>query len=1289
MNNDGLPDLVVASARADWSGTSIAFYPARSPHLSNSNATAWLGRSTFPTAIAAGDLDGDGVQDLVLLNASADSFDYVPSFTGAVRSVSLGYVPNELFVADFNGDYLSDVVTTMQGGPLITVVLGNASFPGQAIQLVCGGDVMDVALGDFNHDSLLDIVAVTDSGNLDFFFNSGQQLPFGAPLEIPVTPGAGIWSVAAGDFNSDGLTDVAYTRSIRKVTIMYQQLNEQFSTSSPSFNLSHSTGSDFTAIWSGDVTGDGKDDIVAMRPSDPAMYLFDQSTWSTAPHPYGTLTLPEMPKFVSVLDATDRGRADVVAIFNSADLLFLYRQSNGSLPSTPSMVFVTGADPNYATIGDGTHDNRGDLLVSEPGSHSVSIWQQINFPPTAHAGGPYRVEQGTSLQLNGSASTGTSEIPYMEYDWDFGDGNVTGWVRQARPTHTYIEVGNYTVNLQVRDPAGLMSSDSASVNVTDAVPHVDFTWNPLNPNEGQTVNFTDLTHSFDPVVSTVWIVDGVPSGSEHTLTLEFQNGTHEVTLEVTDSDGSVRNKTYTIVVQSMPPDVRIDAPASALEGAPVPFLALVDEWHGGPVDPIVSYEWDYSYVPDMFVPDPYAPNSNYSTHIFSADAYPDYYRIAVRVTDIDGMVSVATWDIAIFDVGPTAGFVLNTSDPQEGVPFRFISTTSSFDGIVDWNWTLRYPDNHTVSLDINDSEMASRSFADLQDGNYTMLLTVKEADGNTSSYSMSFHVREIPPFVSFTTVPFEGWDGYYEEFYDIVFVANVTGLDPAVKYEWDYSAPGAEFQADSVTTANSSVHAYLQVGNYTAKVRVTDSDGSVATQPLSVEIRHKPFRGDFGLLVKFSRDFGNTSNVTFDLSPLLAQYPDVVRAVYDLGDGTVFTVDRDLLLTPVNHSYALGRDYHVNITVTDDDGYSFLLDAIVGNRPPVIQLLSPTGELVIRSGTPLLFLITPGSAAIYGASYHFDGGGPMPFTQMYQLNTSGWSEGPHSVLVVAADFAGSVSRLAIRVTIDDITPGAVLYSSRPELFGGGRVNITIKVDDPNVVASGIVLYVRFQGESAFSTFSVARYDSRTFYRVLDLPVKEGNITFYADVSDLAGNSVRTPLYSSAVKLHFMTVAWPYLLTAAVLASLGTAGYFMREGRIAVDETFVVYRDGRLISHSTRRLKPGMDDQVLGSMFVAIQDFVKDSFKDVTSFTLRRLDFGEKSIVIEKGDHMYLAAVLHGVASRKIASRMKMIVEEIEDVFGEHLKDWDGDFEKMRGVNEIVKKLYSRMPMLPGSSRKGS
>jgi hypothetical protein len=563
-----------------------------------------------------------------------------------------------------------------------------------------------------------------------------------------------------------------------------------------------------------------------------------------------------------------------------------------------------------------------------------------------------------------------------------------------------------------------------------------------------------------------------------------------------------------------------------------------------------------------------------------------------------------------------------------------------------------------------------------------------EEDGNPSTFSSSFHVREIPPFVELNTLPVAGWVNYYEEFFGVTFGAVVTSIDPVSMYEWDFDAPGGEFVADVSTITNTSIHAYIAVGNYTAKVRVTDSDGSSGIQSVFVEVRNADYGGvGFYYGISVTRGDPNTNTVTFNASELAVKYPDVVKAYWDFGDGASTTL-YGLPTTPVTHTYAIGRDYNVRVVFTDDDDFSFARGALLQFIPPTIDLIEPKSGSVVESGTSIFFRITPGSTPLGFIVYVINGIDYRNFSELYSIDTENWSDGKYHLDVIASDRAGNVAiEPNITITIDDIAPLAYLSSSRASVFGGDRANISLKVWDENVNASGIILYARFQGESAFSTFPVVGAPEGYFYRMLDIPLKEGTVELYADVSDMAGHSVRTPTYTLDVKLHFMVEAWPYLLLTAILAAFGTAGYFMHESRIAVDETFVIYRDGRLISHTTRRLKPGMDDQVLGGMFVAIQDFVKDSFKDITSFTLRKIEFGEKSILIEKGEELYLAVILHGNASKKVSSRMKKIVDAIEDAYGESLKNWDGDLEKVRGVGDIAKTLYSKMPVLPGSLRR--
>ncbi len=1286
LDGQGSSDVAVASTNNGWAGSSIAIYPSRIQGYSNSNATSWLSSLGIASMLATGDVNGDDTEDLLVAYPGDNSLEIQFSFSGTLQTIPLDISPDEIIVSDFNQDNFSDILITSMSALGIRVLLGAAVFPGGAISLTAGGPCSDAMIGDFNDDSRTDIAIATEDGRIDIFFNDGSYDAFTAPYEFVPSGGAGIWSIASGDFNSDGLDDVAYTLPIRKIAILLQDPVVPFGPQSPTYTLSHSVGADFTKIWSGDLNGDSKTDISAMRPFDTSMYLFDQADFQTSPHSYGTLDFPEYPEFVSVLDATDDGPSDVLATFEDGDLLFLYRQESGTLPSMPSMVFVTGSSPQYACIGDGTRDHRGDLLVLDSGSNSVSVWQQNNFPPIAHSGGPYVSRQGDYLQFNGSSTTGTSEIPFMDYYWDFGDGNTTGgYVRDAMPQHRYLEVGNYSVTVDVRDPAGLSSSDSTYVIVLDSVPLVAFDWTPEAVGEGQVVAFEDRTTSYDPVATRSWYVNGLYAGGSAVIFAEFQNGTQNVQLEVVDSDGSTISVVHVISVGSSPPVLRIDAPTDGVEGTDIVFTVLVDEWHGGPVDPIDEYEWDFTYVTEDFNPDPYVPNSDVVSHVFSAAQFWQVYRVAVRVTDSDGVQNLTTFDVKVFDTGPSAAISLNTSTPREGIPFSFVSSVTSYDGIVNWTWELKHPDNSTERFYVDGRDMTDIGFDYLTDGAYSMTLTVRELDGNTSVSDIQFTVLEVPPFISASSRPPPNPPGYYVEFTPINFTVSVVSIDAIALYEWDFDAHGGEFIADYSSAQNrSAAFSYTEIGNYTAKARVTDVDGSSSVGVVYVEIRQKELTGRMWNEIQVIRGWYDTQNITYDARELASMFPDIVHVIWEFGDGVILSMDGPPVDT-VTHFYAVGRDYAVNVTIVDDDGYSKLIAGWVFVTPPEIILVSPQSDSVVRSGTPIQFQIVPGSRPVNAVFYDINNKGYNLFAVQYLIDTTGWLDDTYDISIMAWDEGGNMAFLLhVKIIIDDIVPASYVSTDRPRVFGGDSFRIVVWANDRNVEEGGIVLNVKFPGDRTFLRYPVSEdeLEPGRFYADFRAPETDGTISFFANVTDLAGNMDQSPVYVLEIKLHLISIAWPYLLTASIAAALGTMGYFLREEKIAVDETFVIYRDGRMISHSTRRLKPSMDDQILSSMFVAIQDFVKESFKDITSFTLRKLEFGDKTVLVEKSDHLYLAVVLHGPASRKVVVKMQLAVAEIEKEFGHVLAGWDGDLDSMRGVSEVANRMYSRAPLFP-------
>jgi hypothetical protein len=117
-------------------------------------------------------------------------------------------------VGDFNGDLIPDLAVADAGdsqgnGAGVTVLLGNGDGSFQpAVNYAAGGGPMSVAVGDFNGDGIPDL-AVADEwdegvsvllGNGDGSFQAARYFYAGDD---------GPMSVAVGDFNGDGIPDLA------------------------------------------------------------------------------------------------------------------------------------------------------------------------------------------------------------------------------------------------------------------------------------------------------------------------------------------------------------------------------------------------------------------------------------------------------------------------------------------------------------------------------------------------------------------------------------------------------------------------------------------------------------------------------------------------------------------------------------------------------------------------------------------------------------------------------------------------------------------------------------------------------------------------------------------------------------------------------------------------------------------------------------------------------------------------------------------------------------------------
>ncbi len=206
-----------------------------------------------------------------------------------------------------------------------------------------------------------------------------------------------------------------------------------------------------------------------------------------------------------------------------------------------------------------------------------------NVPPTADAGGPYVVGEGTPVAFDASGSNDPDSYPApLEYRWDFnGDGEWdTPWSTSPTATFTWTDDYAGTVVVEVSDSV-LTDTDSTSVIVNNVAP----SFTPLlsfSIDEAQL--FTLITDPEDPGsddITVTWELELGPTqtntyyndgvGPDPDLSWDSgiypfsvidsishtygDNGDYNLTLTVEDDDEGITVQTIVITVDNVDPSI--------------------------------------------------------------------------------------------------------------------------------------------------------------------------------------------------------------------------------------------------------------------------------------------------------------------------------------------------------------------------------------------------------------------------------------------------------------------------------------------------------------------------------------------------------------------------------------------------------------------------------------------------------------------------------------------------------------------------------------------------------------
>jgi len=197
--------------------------------ISGADASGTSGKQMFPTAIfelpgaavvavAAADLNGDAIQDLLAINADSNDLSVrLGSGGGELGSAMLhgvGSQPSGLDIGFFDADAFLDVAVANTGSDSVTILLGDGlgGFTAAAT-LAAGDEPRQVFTGEFTGDSHADLLVLgVASEDLRVLPGNGDG-SFGAAL---VTPAA-VARIAVADFDDNGTLDVAGINDVLEI----------------------------------------------------------------------------------------------------------------------------------------------------------------------------------------------------------------------------------------------------------------------------------------------------------------------------------------------------------------------------------------------------------------------------------------------------------------------------------------------------------------------------------------------------------------------------------------------------------------------------------------------------------------------------------------------------------------------------------------------------------------------------------------------------------------------------------------------------------------------------------------------------------------------------------------------------------------------------------------------------------------------------------------------------------------------------------------------------------------
>lgn len=538
FNGDGKIDLAVLNTCG--SGPAVSCFPA--PAQFPGSVTILLG-------------NGDG------------------TFSISPNQPTTGHNPGAIAAADLNGDGILDLIVMNDPDFNLTLLMGNGdgTFTPTTVSPLTGNNPRALVIGDFNGDGYPDI-AVADSTDSAVAILLNQQCPVLPLQQCTFAPpgsfstGAYPVAIATADMNADGFLDlVVVNGDSYSVSVLLGDGKGGFSPAVPQSGPSFSTGTLPADVVLGDFNQDGRLDIVTINTSGSYSYLRQASvaqivlTTDLANPIYGqapnlTATLNPPPGSAAptgTLTFYDRSTPIGTIPLSGYQAVLQY---SGLSAGTHQVTAVYSGDTNFGSV-------TSNAVTETVGAAQTTTTLNSNVTNASY-GSSITLTAAVQTQTGGGTATGSISFIDTTTSTDVGDvalvNNSAQLTLSNLPAGTHVLVANYPGDTNL-NPS---SSPTVTVTVTQASSTTTLTsyTNPSTFNQQITLSATVQPSPSSTATGTVSFYDGASLLGSGTLannvalfqTYALTGGSHSITARYS-GDANTTASTSSVLLQTVNP----------------------------------------------------------------------------------------------------------------------------------------------------------------------------------------------------------------------------------------------------------------------------------------------------------------------------------------------------------------------------------------------------------------------------------------------------------------------------------------------------------------------------------------------------------------------------------------------------------------------------------------------------------------------------------------------------------------------------------------------------------------